>query len=251
MDKKITVNESKCVKCGLCIKDCVAKCLEFGDENVPKYKKDGEKRCIACQHCMAICPAGALSFGDILPENLSKVSSINSEDLLNFIKSRRSVRLFKDENIDEECFKKIKEMLPFIPTGCNIDSYHVSFVETKEKLESFRKIARENGLNDNTIFRTATAMIVVSVNKSISPENCQNVDPIIALSYIDLYAQSLGLGTLWCGYGYDVLKKIPEMYSLLEIPQEYSLSYVMLLGIPAVKYQRTIKPEPVDTNAIK
>ena len=94
-------------------------------------------------------------------------------------------------------------------------------------------------------------MLVVSVNKEIAASTCHFVDPIIALSYIDLYAQSLGLGTLWCGLAYDALQKVPEVYAMLKIPKEYTLGYVMLLGVPAVKYSRTIQPEPFEISIVK
>jgi hypothetical protein len=40
-----------------------------------------------------------------------------------------------------------------------------------------------------------------------------------------------------------IAEQIPEVHSLLEIPEEYSLSYVLLLGVPAVKYKRTVQKE--------
>ena len=240
MKREIVIDKNKCIHCGMCIRDCITSCIEFGSDNFPVYNGDN---CFECQHCMAICPAGALSFGGVNPANLEATGYANSDDLLRLIKSRRSVRQYKNENIPTEIFEKIKNMLPYAPTGCNVDGLHFSFIETKEKMQEFRDLAQEKGLNSNFIFRTATAMIAVAVDKSKSLEVCQSVDPVIALSYIDLYAQSLGLGTLWCGLAYDVAMKVPEMYSLFEIPQGYTLGYVMLLGIPAVKYQRTTKPD--------
>ncbi len=38
-----------------------------------------------------------------------------------------------------------------------------------------------------------------------------------------------------------MLGHIPEALALLEIPEGYSLNYVLLLGEPAVKYQRTVQ----------
>ena len=50
-------------------------------------------------------------------------------------------------------------------------------------------------------------MIVVSSNLKAP---CANIDPIIALSYVELYAQSLGLGTCWCGFAQTCFKLMPE-----------------------------------------
>ena len=72
---------------------------------------------------------------------------------------------------------------------------------------------------------------------------CANVDPIIALSYIELYANSLGLGTCWCGFAQTCFKLLPKLSTVVKIPDGYKPAYVMLLGKPAVKYQRTILPQ--------
>lgn len=265
--KTITIDKEKCIRCGLCISDCLSSCIEFDEDNFPQMK--AEERCISCQHCLAICPTGALSFNEKHPEN-SQAADYN--DILGLIKSRRSVRQYKDEEISEETFSKLKEMLPFIPTGCNSHSLHFSIVEKKSAMDIIRNRVNElliktmsykalapivnkfskykdafiNG--EDVIFRGAPHMVVVS---SPITAPCATVDPIIALSYFELYAQHLGLGTCWCGFAQVCLKIFPEICEMLEIPSGYKPVYVMLLGIPAVKYQRTIQPEPYKIAEIK
>ena len=90
-------------------------------------------------------------------------------------------------------------------------------------------------------------MIVVS---SSIHAPCANVDPIIALSYIELYAQSLGLGTCWCGFAQACFKLMPRLSKLVEIPDGYKPVYVMLIGYPAVNYARTTLPEEFPISAI-
>ena len=112
------------------------------------------------------------------------------------------------------------------------------------KFAKFKK-AFENG--EDIIFRNAPHMIVVS---SHIHAPCANVDPIIALSYLELYAQSLGLGTCWCGFAQACFKLLPRLASMVQIPDGYKPVYVMLLGKPAVKYQRTIIPEEFSISEI-
>ena len=33
------VDEEKCIHCGLCVKDCSAKALEFDENKIPKIKR--------------------------------------------------------------------------------------------------------------------------------------------------------------------------------------------------------------------
>src|SRR5699024_1999587 len=92
--------------------------------------------CISCQHCLAICPTGALSFGDKHPNDSQNVEY---SDILGLIKSRKSVRQYKDEEIPQELLDKLKQMLPYVPTGCNNHSLHFSIVKTKSAMDEIRK----------------------------------------------------------------------------------------------------------------
>lgn len=263
----IVVNKEKCSQCGLCVSDCISKCIEMNKNNYPYMKS--EQSCLSCQHCMAICPNGALSFNDKTPDNSEKVSV---SDILSLIKSRRSVRQYKDEELTETELQTIKNMLPYIPTGCNSHKLHFSFVEKKAVMQvlkqkvnkKFVKLLNNKILSplvkhfevykdafekdEDIVFRGAPHMIVVS-SPIMAP--CVQQDPIIALSYIELYAQSLGYGTCWCGYAAICIKLFPELCDILEIPKGYTPVYAMLLGKPAVKYQRTTQPEPYTISEIK
>ena len=265
--KTIEINKEKCVRCGLCISDCLTSCIEFDKDNFPYMKK--EENCISCGHCMAICPTGALSLNH---KNPDESEPVNYYDILSLIKSRRSIRQYKDEEITEETFEKLKSMLAYVPTGCNSHSLHFSIVEKKSAMDIIRNKVNENVLKalsykalspivdkfekykkgfeegKDIIFRGAPHMIVAS---SSIKAPCALEDPIIALSYLELYAQHLGLGTCWCGFAEMSLKFFPEICDMLEIPSGYKPVYVMLLGIPAVKYQRTPQPEACQFAEIK
>lgn len=54
---KVRINESKCISCGLCTKNCKASCIDF------KNKQIDYSRCVACMDCIGKCKKGALSFG--------------------------------------------------------------------------------------------------------------------------------------------------------------------------------------------
>ncbi len=263
----ITVDKEKCIQCGLCVNDCVSKCLDMNKDNFPYMKV--EQACLKCQHCMMICPQGALTFNDKAPENSEKVSS---KDILSLIKSRRSIRQYRDEELSEEELQQIKDMLPYIPTGCNSHKLHFSIVEKKSVMRAlknkvntrFVKLLNNKILSplvkhfevykhsfergEDIIFREAPHMIVVSSPVSAP---CAPQDPVIALSYIELYAKSIGIGTCWCGYAELCIKLFPELCEILEIPKGYTPVYAMLLGKPAVKYHRVPQPEPYSISEIK
>ena len=267
MNNKITIDKKKCIKCGLCMSDCVAKCITLDDDGYPVLKYSDN--CLGCQHCLAICPKGALTYND---RNPIVSDECKYDDILSLIKSRRSVRQYRSEELPEDVFVKLKAMFPYIPTGCNSHRLHFSIVEKKAVMETIREKVNKRILKilnnkvlaplakhfevyrdafekgEDIVFRDAPHMIVVS-----SPINapCASQDAVIALSYTELYAQSLGLGTCWCGYAELCIKIFPELCDILEIPKGYAPIYAMLLGKPAVKYTRTTQPEPYKISEIK
>lgn len=264
------VDENKCIHCGLCAKDCVAKVININEAGLPAILNT--QQCFGCQHCLSICPVGAISVFDKNPDNSDKIYVQNPDMILNLIKSRKSNRLYKQENVNKETMQKLKEMLPYIPTGCNFHGLHFSFIEdieimndfrnyvnkkiidglttikVKEVVQKFSSMAKSFIDGEDIIFRGAPHMLVVS-NSVKAP--CAHEDTIIALSYFELYAQSLGLGTCWCGLGEFCLKVFPELCEYLEIPEGYQAGYVMLFGEKDVNYSRTIQPNDVKISVAK
>ena len=269
MLKSISIDTEKCIHCGLCIKDCALGILEFDDDKVPHYTENGANLCIGCQHCMAICPQGALSFGGKDPKQSFPVGFGKSEDLLRLIQSRRSVRFYKKDNVPAETLDRLIKMLPFIPTGGNADNLHFSIIATREKMDAIRQVTYNTIMASNDtskfqatarnafaagndiIYRGASGMIAVAIDHSKTIEGCETADPIIALSYFELYAQSLGVGTVWCDMAVTIAKQLPDVYALLEIPKNYTLNYTMLFGLPAIAYSRTIQPEMFNIKLLK
>ena len=255
MERKIAVDRSKCIHCGLCIKYCMMGCLEFDSERIPQYRAGAQASCVGCQHCMAICPKGALSFGGLDPAFSDTVGYGNDEELLSLIKSRRSVRFFRQEDVSPEAIRKISEMLAYTPKGGNVDCLHFTIVGTRSKMEEITKIAYDAAAKSSSpmmkfcteskargidiIYRDAPSMLIVSIDLKKAVAGCETVDPIIALSYADLYAQSLGLGTLWDDCAVFAGKELPQVLEAYQIPEGYTLSFILLLGKPAVKYQRS------------
>ncbi len=266
--KRVTVDKEKCIHCGMCIRECVVGCIQFNGERIPSYIQNGDQMCVGCQHCYAVCPTGALSFGGKNPTDSLAVDYGSSEDLLRLIKSRRSVRFFKKQDVPKEKISQLIDMLAYPPKGGNADSLHFSIVETAGEMERIIKFTYEtiqsieNGSpiiefcreNFNKgidfIYRGAPAMIAVSVDKAKAVAGCENADPIIALSYLDLYAQSLGIGTLWSDCTVSVMNELPEVRAMLKIPEGFELNYTMLFGMPMVKYQRTVEREPANVTVI-
>ena len=267
------VDKDKCIHCGLCEQDCNPKIIKLNADKIPTIKADNESFCMKCQHCLAICPVGAISILDKNPADSNECNNFPpSEQLLNLIQSRKSFRKYRQENLDRDILEKIKTMLKYAPTGRNCHNLHFSIIDDIDVMERFRnrtnnkikkfltsscnnfitkKFARYKNAflsGNDIIFRNAPHMIVVSAPPSAS---CADQDGIIALSYLELYAQSLGVGTLWCGLAQACIKAFPDLCEYLEIPNGYRPIYVMLFGPTDLKYARTVQPDEYEIISVK
>jgi nitroreductase len=233
---------------------------------IPKFTDGGENRCMRCQHCFAVCPTGALSiFGNTGGNAEKKHSEYPADEILNLIKCRRSFRSFRRENLAPEIIADLAEMLNWVPSGVNNHSMRPIIVDNIDAMDKIRekinsKLSRMMAENapgserfaryknrilagHDVIFRNAPHMIVAAVPDDAP---CRAIDPVIALSYFELYAQSIGVATLWCGLAYWAFQLMPEVLTDLQLPPGYMPGYVMLFGKSNLKYFRSTLPKPLD-----
>lgn len=262
----LKVDPAKCIGCAACVNDCIARALAMQDQ-LAGWAPDGQLRCIRCQHCFAICPTGALSFDGRDPAQAPAAGPLPEADaVLRLMQNRRSCRGYKQAALDPGTLRQLLAVLSWTPTGVNDHRLHFAVIDSLEAMNAMRDhvyamykrqvrtkslapaVERFAGFYDavedgaDILFRHAPHLIVAS-----TPEDapCAAIDPVIALSYFELYAASLGVGTTWCGLGHAALKHIaPEMLDKLGVPDRYLPGYMMLFGPPAVEYARGTLPEP-------
>ncbi|MEA4863733.1 MAG: nitroreductase family protein [Victivallaceae bacterium] len=254
-----SVDRTKCVHCGRCVAECSRLCLMMTREG-PEPLPEAANRCFHCQHCLCVCPTGAITVEGVSPQQCPPAAPIpDSAAMLNLIRARRSCRIYKEENLPKDTLHKLRAMLPYSPTGVNARTLKFIIVSEKHKMDEIRRYSAgklleqiaarpedpelayfarfktplSNGINP--IFRNAPHMIAVALPESTP---CLTMDPIIALSYFELYAQTLGVGTLWCGMAYWLHRLMPEIMLNLGMPADYKLGYVMLFGPPAWNFAR-------------
>ena len=119
----VTIDNSKCVGCGKCVKDCVASAL-YLEGGKAKFREG----CIECGHCYAVCPTGAVDMPGYNTDECTDVVSmteIDSDVLLGAMKSRRTIRQYKNTPVEQEKIDKIIQAGRYAPTGAN--SQNVAF----------------------------------------------------------------------------------------------------------------------------
>lgn len=268
----ISVDSSRCSRCGECVRDCIVHVLRPGEDGVPCVLPEEERFCLNCQHCLAVCPWGAVSCNGVSAADAAPIGTVPSAAATAaLLRQRRSCRQWRDAPIDEATWKALQDALAWTPTGCNVHSLRFTLVRDRGEMDFFRgEIARslkkpavnallrlaysgyrryldEIARGEDVIFRNAPHMIVASVPRSAP---CREADPWIALSYFDVLAQSLGLGTCWCGFGVHAFKWVKSMRARLALPKGYEVGAVLLFGRPGVDYRRQTRPAPMPVDVL-
>ena len=262
---QFTVNDAKCTRCNQCVIDCPSRIIERTGNAVPFIRPENEARCIQCQHCLAVCPPAAVSIFGLDPARslpLSANSFPDADKMIALLRGRRSVRRYRDENVDPALLQRLLAALANAPSAINRRALTFSVIDDKAVMSGFRLKALDGLLKAekagqvperfaylmqavpawfehgvDMIFRGAPHLLIVSA----APESvCPQEDVNLALAEFDLLAQCAGLGTVWCGMAKMVLELLPGLKETVGLtPGHYY--YAMLFGWPSVRYARTVQ----------
>lgn len=243
--KAITIDKDKCIGCGKCVADCVGGKLKMTDGKAEFMFS----RCIECGHCYAICPVGAVSmtsFPEAADEKCVSMTEFDSDKLLQAMKSRRTIRQFKDMPVSDEDIEKILEAGRYCPTGTNAQDFTFTVLRSekdeaeKEAVKLFRtaqkaatpfsSYIKHFEIDDRFFFKGAPVVILVSSKGSTS--GC------LASSYMELMAYSLGLGVLYSGFFVAAAKFSKKITSLIGLEKGSKLVTCLVIGHPDVSYER-------------
>ncbi len=115
-------------------------------------------------------------------------------DTLETIKTRRSIRKYKDEAIPEEVLSKIVEAGTYAPSGMGRQSTIILAVTNKEVRDQLSKINASVMGSNSDPFYGAPVVLVVLADKSI-PTHVY--DGSLVMENLMLAAHDLGVGSCW------------------------------------------------------
>lgn len=240
----IKIDYEKCTLCLSCINDCPNNYLYLEDEKIKTY----DSGCMECGHCYAICPTNAIQMTnyDNKEEPFVSMTEINSDTLLKAMKSRRTIRNYKADPVEEDKIMKILEAGRYSPTGANSQNVTFTILGTRQTeaeeicVNIFRKgkkigsplikYLKRIEITDDFFFKGAPLVIVVT-SKS-------NVDAGLSSAYMEIMANSLGLGVLYSGFFVMCTKISRKLRNLIQLEKGYEVVSCMIIGYPNVEYQR-------------
>ena len=270
----IVIDRNRCIGCGLCRKACPSMLLDLDEENKAFSRPVDQLNwygCWKCQHCLAVCPAGAVSVLGLNPENsLTAVSDFdaagNMMDAL--VSGRRSCRHYKQENVDRELLDHILKVMENTPTGGNKMFVEYTLIDDIDRMNRFRELLRNGynelktegrypfswdeeslgimedreaqAMNGDMFFCSAPHLFIPHMPAKFMSAP---VDVNLQMAYFELLCKAHGLGTVYLGFPVNYLKMLPDVYELLEIPEDHYIGSAIGFGYPVFRYARGVQKE--------
>lgn len=285
MVKILGIDSEKCIKCEKCVDVCSVNLFSVKREDKMEKKivfDDPLRFCFRCGHCIAICPTEAILYEKADPpynfeEAKNPTKILSYEDYMKFIRSRRSMRKFKDKPLSEEEINSIIEAMRYSPSASNRQnrnyivlakpediaylSDRVSHLMQRAKRLLFLKyliapfvggLLRKRLLNPKTKVRLERffeeraagkdniffhAPCVIIVHAPPYSKMTPS-DAAIAITHGILAAHTLGLGTCWIGFAQEHLWRSKKSRKSLGIPKSNNVYGVFVVGHPDFKFER-------------
>jgi nitroreductase/NAD-dependent dihydropyrimidine dehydrogenase PreA subunit len=259
----ISVDREKCNQDGICVHECPARIIVIDPkEGYPVPTGDFKDFCLKCGHCVSVCPTDALRLDWLDPGHcvpIKKELGVTPEQAEQFLCGRRSIRTFKEKNVSRDVLEKLLQVACSAPSAKNQQPWHWIVVQETEEvrrlagmvIDAMRMFIQANPEEAATmgfpravanwdqgydrVSRGAPHLIVVHADKNwiFGAE-----DAALALSLLDLYATSLGLGACWAGYVYKTVNAYPPLFEALSLPADHLAFGAMLIGYPKFRYRR-------------
>jgi len=268
----IKVEQQKCEKEGICVEVCPLGILVLDKDKGPEVRPGMTQFCIACGHCVAACPHGALdNVRNPLAEQpqLKCFPVIDKKTALEFLRSRRSVRCYKQDPVPREITLELLEAARYAPSGHNSQGVAYIVVEEPKALQRICQIvldwmaemvrtqselanrlhmpgiikAHERG--EDRILRKAPQLIVATAPRQL---RAAQVSTYLALEYVELYATTLGLGTCWAGFAQICAQQYQALPGFLNIAKDRLITGMMMVGFPHFSYYRMPARNPLQVN---
>ena len=255
----VQVNEQTCTKCGVCVSTCQLGFIDMKEGEYPCQVSESE-RCATCGICAAICPNGSIEHQYMPLETLPSINpslKVNFDQMSQLLKSRRSIRAYKNTPVPREVLTSLIDAVRYAPTAGNMQEVKWLVIDDAERLkrlrevgakfwiESLKKVPNYDEVVDifikrkesgyDIIFHSAPAVVVTYAEEN---NTMASIDCTIALSYFDLAANSVGLGCCWLGFFSFDANNYPPIKEMIALPDGYQFYGCMTVGYPKYHFSR-------------
>jgi len=149
------VDESRCTLCGVCVSTCVRGILRLGEKSI---EITDPPLCLLCGHCKAVCPTDALRFQE---GNEEFVPAPKKEEIptpggfFHFLRSRRSLRRYRNRPVEKEKLKRVIEAGRYAPTGANRQVCEYTVISGRKTLDRISDLAIQTLSKEGRVIQEA------------------------------------------------------------------------------------------------
>ncbi len=257
----VKINEEKCIGCAACVKECFPRNITIEKSKARILREN----CMQCGHCVAICPTNAVEITDYDMNDVIEAAPqpFTPEELLSFIKTRRSIRQYTDRGVEHDLLKQIIEAGRYTATAANRQA--LSFIVVEKEMETFRRLVIESlaeqsrgylANNNIPMSKRGYHQFFIDVERAYikNPNEKDHIffgapvvilitgdspiDAGLAASNMELVACASGLGVLYSGFiargtGNATVK------STIGVPDEKEILIALVIGHPDVQFLRS------------
>ena len=145
-------------------------------------------------------------------------------EILNLLKSRRSIRVYQDKPVSQDLLLQILEAGRWAPTGANLQPWHFIVVTDPETRRQIGGVARFLFIKSSHVGK---APVVLILGFDTRKGKYGRYDVTLAGGNMLTMATHLGLGTCWIG-AFDE-QRVKE---ILGIPEHIEVIALITLGYP-------------------
>lgn len=141
---RVFIDTDQCNGCGLCLRTCARKLIVMEGERA--FVRD-PAHCSQCGHCKCVCPVEAphlpaLDAADFTLA-VARGQLPSPQQLLVFLRTRRSIRLFTEQILARETVLAIIDAGRSAPTAQNRQALCYTIVQEAQNLETLRTLTTE------------------------------------------------------------------------------------------------------------
>lgn len=259
-----------CILCGQCVAICpksaiVMDKITHDPTRSMHLKHDShaeQEECTSTQEKTLSSTLTETSMQTCSEANASKIE-VTREQFIALAKNRRSIRHFKEKPVPLDIIRDALDMARYAPTAKNCQGTEWVIVDGREKVQELNSIimdfmrpnplfkrlvqAYDQGLDP--ICRGASTLIFAHCLSDL-PTKFGEVDCTIAITHLDLFFPTIGLGTCWAGYIVGASKIYPPIKEFLNVPENHTVYTGLMLGYPTYKYKKIPQRKPLSLQII-
>ena len=229
-----SIDPEKCKRDGICVAECPMRILEMKESSLPPSPVEGaEERCIRCGHCVTVCPHGAFSLAEMKTKDCPPVRTdlaLSVKHVARYSPTGSNSQQVKWLAINSR--EQVRRM-----SGLVVDLIRHMIAEKHPLAERYRRFGIVKAWETGTdiVTRGAPGLVMAQAPKAYM---MAQTDCTIALTFVDLAAPSLGLGTCWAGIFMMAASQWPPLQQALALPEGHACFGAMMIGYPKYKYRR-------------